>query len=53
MRISYIDEKEEPLPNGKLEKHYYSVLVKGDDEVLHELTYVPFSVDVLLSRAIV
>jgi callose synthase len=35
LRIAYIDEKEEPLPNGKLEKHYYSVLVKGDDEVLH------------------
>uniref|UniRef100_A0A453K181 Glycosyl transferase 48 domain-containing protein n=1 Tax=Aegilops tauschii subsp. strangulata TaxID=200361 RepID=A0A453K181_AEGTS len=34
LRIAYIDEKEVPLPNGKMEKHYYSVLVKGDDEGL-------------------
>ncbi|GJM94221.1 hypothetical protein PR202_ga10850 [Eleusine coracana subsp. coracana] len=32
LRIAYIDEKEVPLPNGKMEKQYYSVLVKGHDE---------------------
>ncbi|KAM0833601.1 hypothetical protein ACQ4PT_064158 [Festuca glaucescens] len=37
LRIAYIDEKEEPLPNGKLEKHYYSVLVKGDDEEVYRI----------------
>ncbi|XP_047056174.1 callose synthase 7-like [Lolium rigidum] len=37
LRIAYIDEKEEPLPNGKLEKHYYSVLVKGDDEEIYRI----------------
>jgi callose synthase len=35
LRIAYIDEKEVQLPNGKIEKQYYSVLVKGDDEVLN------------------
>jgi hypothetical protein len=34
LRIAYIDEKEVQLRNGKIEKQYYSVLVKGDDEVL-------------------
>jgi hypothetical protein len=34
LRIAYIDEKEVQLQNGKIEKQYYSVLVKGDDEVL-------------------
>nr|CAB3477289.1 unnamed protein product [Digitaria exilis] len=35
LRIAYIDEKEVQLPDGKVEKQYYSVLVKGDDEVLN------------------
>jgi len=34
LRIAYIDLKEVQLQNGKIEKQYYSVLVKGDDEVL-------------------
>uniref|UniRef100_A0A453K1G3 Glycosyl transferase 48 domain-containing protein n=1 Tax=Aegilops tauschii subsp. strangulata TaxID=200361 RepID=A0A453K1G3_AEGTS len=37
LRIAYIDEKEVPLPNGKMEKHYYSVLVKGDDEEIYRV----------------
>lgn len=35
LRIAYIDEKEVQLQNGTIEKQYYSVLVKGDDEVLN------------------
>uniref|UniRef100_A0A0D9V1R7 1,3-beta-glucan synthase n=1 Tax=Leersia perrieri TaxID=77586 RepID=A0A0D9V1R7_9ORYZ len=37
LRIAYIDEKEVPLPNGKLEKQYYSVLVKGNDEEIYRI----------------
>ncbi|KAL6842410.1 hypothetical protein ACP4OV_027837 [Aristida adscensionis] len=32
LRVAYIDEKEIHSTNGKIEKQYYSVLVKGDDE---------------------
>ncbi|KAL5227560.1 hypothetical protein ABZP36_015825 [Zizania latifolia] len=37
LRIAYIDEKEVPLPNGKMEKQYYSVLVKGNDEEIYRI----------------
>ncbi|PVH38589.1 hypothetical protein PAHAL_5G296000 [Panicum hallii] len=37
LRIAYIDEKEVQLPNGKFEKQYYSVLVKGDDEEIYRI----------------
>ncbi|TVU33971.1 hypothetical protein EJB05_15790, partial [Eragrostis curvula] len=37
LRIAYIDEKEVPLPNGKIEKQYYSVLVKGHDEEIYRI----------------
>ncbi|KAG2598189.1 hypothetical protein PVAP13_5KG302007 [Panicum virgatum] len=37
LRIAYIDEKELQLPNGKIEKQYYSVLVKGDDEEIYRI----------------
>ncbi|TVU33970.1 hypothetical protein EJB05_15789 [Eragrostis curvula] len=37
LRIAYIDEKEVPLPNGKMEKQYYSVLVKGHDEEIYRI----------------
>ncbi|CAL4963325.1 unnamed protein product [Urochloa decumbens] len=37
LRIAYIDEKEVQLPNGKIEKQYYSVLVKGDDEEIYRI----------------
>ncbi|KAL6607954.1 hypothetical protein ACP70R_041017 [Stipagrostis hirtigluma subsp. patula] len=37
LRVAYIDEKEVHLPNGKIEKQYYSVLVKGDDEEIYRI----------------
>ncbi|ONM41651.1 Callose synthase 7 [Zea mays] len=37
LRIAYIDEKEVQLRNGKIEKQYYSVLVKGDDEEIYRI----------------
>lgn len=37
MRVAYIDEREEVV-NGKSEKVYYSVLVKGHDKLDEVIT---------------
>lgn len=38
LRVAYIDEREETV-NGRSEKFYYSVLVKGGDK-LDEVLYI-------------
>ncbi|CAD6238385.1 unnamed protein product [Miscanthus lutarioriparius] len=40
LRIAYIDLKEVQLQNGKIEKQYYSVLVKGNQQKLKKASLI-------------